>query len=94
MLDLLEDLLSEFSDVDYGELRYHERRRVRISISQGELGAAGSTIYSGVGVRVLHRGGWGFSSTSRINQEDLKRAIYDAIRGAKASGKKGEVKLG
>ena len=94
MLDLLENLLSEFSDVDYGELRYHERRRVSISISQGELEAAGSTVYSGVGVRVLHRGGWGFSSTSRIDKEDLKRAIYDAIRGAKASGKKGEVKLG
>ena len=94
MLDLLEELLSEFGDVDYGELRYHERRGVRIGIRQGELESTGSTIYRGVGVRVLHRGGWGFSSTSRITKEDLKRAIYDAIRGAKASGKKGEVKLG
>ncbi|MCL0059707.1 TldD/PmbA family protein [Dehalococcoidia bacterium] len=94
MIELLEDLLSEFGDVDYGEMRYHERQGTRIAIRQGELEAAGFTIYSGVGVRVLHRGGWGFSSTSRINQEDLRRAIHDAIRGAKASGKKGKVRLG
>ncbi|MCL0069352.1 TldD/PmbA family protein [Dehalococcoidia bacterium] len=94
MLDLLEDLLGEFRDVDYGELRYHERRGARIAIRQGELETAASTIYSGVGVRVFHRGGWGFSSTSRIDREELKRAIYDAIRGAEASGKKGTVKLG
>lgn len=94
MLNLLEDLLAEFSGVDYGELRYHERRGTRIVIRQGELETAGSTTYSGVGVRVFHRGGWGFSSTSRIDKESLKRAIYDAIRAAGASGKKEGVKLG
>jgi len=96
MLDLLEELLSEFSGVDYGELRFHERRRVQIAVRQGELETASSTVYSGVGVRAFYRGGWGFSSTSRLDREDIKRAIHDAIRGAQASGKKGkeEAKLG
>jgi TldD protein len=94
MFNLLEDLLGEFSGVDYGELRYHERKNINISIRQGELETANTTVYSGVGVRAFHRGGWGFSSTSRIDKESIKGAIYDAIRGAKASGKKGKARLG
>jgi len=94
MLHLLEDLLSEFSGMDYGELRYHERRSAEIAIRQGELETASSTLYSGVGVRVFHRGGWGFSSTSRSDKQSIKEAIYDAIRGAKASGKREKVELG
>ncbi|MBT9165688.1 MAG: Metalloprotease TldD [Chloroflexi bacterium] len=94
MLELLEDLLSEFSGVGYGELRYHERRSANIAMRQGELETVSSTLYSGVGVRVFHRGGWGFSSTSRGDKESIKGAIYDAIRGAKAAGKQEQAKLG
>jgi len=94
MHELLEDLLGEFTGVDYGELRYHERKGVNITVRQGELEAANSTVYSGVGARAFHHGGWGFSSTSRLDRESLRGAIQDAISGARAVGNKGATTLG
>jgi TldD protein len=94
MIELLEELLGEFSGVDYGELRFHERRSAQIAVRQGELETASSTVYSGVGVRAFYKGGWGFSSTSHLDKKGIKSAIHDAIRGAKASAKKDRVKLG
>jgi len=94
MHELLESLLGEFSGVEYGELRYHERKGLIVSVRQGELEAANSTVYSGIGVRAFHHGGWGFSSTSRIDRESIKGAILDAISGARAAGKKEGARLG
>ena len=96
MFNLLEPLLAEFSGVDYGEIRFHERNFNAVSIRKGELETAKATNYSGVGVRVLCQGSWGFSSTNRIEQDELKRTISDAIKAAKVSsaGKKSkDVKL-
>lgn len=94
MRELLEGLLGEFSGVAYGELRFHERKGVNIAVRQGELEAANSTVYSGVGARAYYKGGWGFSSTSRLERESIRAAIRDAISGARASGKKEGVSLG
>jgi TldD protein len=94
MLGFLEELLGEFTGSDYGELRYHERKALNIAIRQGELEAANSTVYCGVGVRAFCQGGWGFSSTSRFDRESIKGAIRDAISGARVMGKKGTTKLG
>jgi TldD protein len=94
MHELLEELLGEFSGVEYGELRYHERKGLNIGVRQGELENANSTIYGGVGVRAFYRGGWGFSSTSRLERESIKKAIHDAVSGARAAGKKDGTILG
>lgn len=94
MRELLEELLGEFTGVNYGELRYHERKGLNITVRQGELEAANSTVYSGVGVRAFVEGGWGFSSTSHLDRESLKAAIRDAISGAKAANKKAARSLG
>jgi len=94
MLEFLEELLGEFTGSDYGELRYHERKALNIAVRQGELEAANSTVYSGVGVRALCHGGWGFSSTSRLDRDSIKAAIHDAISGARAASKKDTMKLG
>jgi|UniRef100_A0A7C6A8K2 TldD protein len=96
MFDLLEPLLSEFSGLDYGEIRFHERIQNSIAIRKGELETAKATNYSGVAIRVLYQGGWGFSSTNRIEPAELKRTAIDAIKAAKVSslGKKSKaVKL-
>ena len=94
MRELLEELLGEFTGVNYGELRYHERKGLNITVRQGELEAANSTVYSGVGVRAFLQGGWGFSSTSHLDRESLKGAIRDAISGAGAASKKAARSLG
>ncbi|MEO0093945.1 MAG: TldD/PmbA family protein [candidate division WOR-3 bacterium] len=96
MIDFLEPFLSDFTEVDYGEIRFHERIQNSIAIRRGELETAKATNYAGVAVRVLYQGGWGFSSTNRVEPNELKRAISDAVKAAKVSsaGKKSKaVKL-
>ncbi len=90
MIDVLKQALSDFSGIDYGELRYHERKSNTISIRKGELETIASSDYSGVGVRALYESGWGFSSTSRTELSDIKQAIADAVASARVSsqGKK------
>jgi TldD protein len=85
MLDFLQELLSEFSDLDYGEIRYHDRTLNQIQVRKAELEDLRSDHYIGVGVRVLHKGAWGFSSTGRTDREDIRGAIHDAIRAAEAT---------
>jgi TldD protein len=85
MLVFLQDLLSEFSDVDYGEIRFHDRTLNQIQVRMGELEDLRSDHYIGAGVRVLHKGAWGFSSTGRTGREDIRKAIGDAIRAAEAT---------
>ena len=96
MFDLFESLLGDFTGVDYGEIRFHERNQNAIAVRKGELETAKATNYSGASIRVLYQGGWGFSSTNRIERGELKRTIVDAIKAAKVSsaGKKSkDVKL-
>ena len=85
MFDLFEQLLGDFTGVDYGEIRFHERINNSIAIRRGELETAKATTYSGTAVRVLYQGGWGFSSTNRTEPNELKRAISDAIKAVRPS---------
>jgi len=71
--------------MEYGELRFHERISSGVSIRKGELESLASNIYSGVGARTLFQGGWGFSSTSRTDLNEIKQAIQDACAAAKVS---------
>ncbi len=87
MITLLKSLLGYFSDMEYGELRFHERIVTGISIRQGELEALTTNIYGGIGIRTLYQGGWGFSSTSRNNEQEIKQAIHDACKAAMISSK-------
>ncbi|MDQ7780765.1 MAG: TldD/PmbA family protein, partial [Planctomycetota bacterium] len=80
----LAGLLGEFAGAEYGELRYHERLANAVAVRKGELETASSGSYSGVGVRALVGGKWGFSATSRPAREELKAAIHAAVQMAKA----------
>ncbi len=82
---LLQELVGDFGAVNYGELRYHARESNTFSVSNGEVDAANSYEYTGVGVRVYTGKSWGFSSTSRVNKESIRKAIADAIKLAEAS---------
>jgi TldD protein len=97
MLTLLGGLLGSLSGVDYGELRFHDRIHNAIAVRQGDLETASSVRYGGVGVRVLVRSGWGFSSTSRVDSAGIEQAIADAVRAAEAASRGScgsDVKLG
>ncbi|MEO0083909.1 MAG: TldD/PmbA family protein [candidate division WOR-3 bacterium] len=87
MIDVFKTLLAYFSGMDYGELRFHERVSTGIAMRHGELEAIANVNYSGVGIRALYQGGWGFSSTSRLDLIDIKKAISDACIAAKVASK-------
>jgi TldD protein len=86
MFDKLQKVLG-FANVPYVELRFHERVWNRIKINTGELEEANSTAYSGVGIRVLFEGTWGFSSTNKLDDGTLKRTLEEAQRMAKVASK-------
>lgn len=90
MLDVLQKVLGAFA-ADYLEMRYHRRTLTTLRIAAGELEDANATEYTGVGIRALQDGAWGFSSTSRLDAASLRQAAEDALRAAKvAAANKGE----
>lgn len=85
-----------FSDYDYAEVRKEKTESIRVQVKEEESVVAGSA--SGISVRVLKDGAWGFLSTNDPNaniDELLKKAadLASLGRGAvkiKKEGQKGE----
>ncbi len=87
MIDILKAQLSRFRAEEYGELRYHKRKATAVVVRRGELETATSSLYEGVGVRVLKQGRWGFSSTNRTDTASITRAVERALAAAAAAEK-------
>lgn len=82
----MRSVMDAFS-ADYLEMRHHVRRLIRIRLAAGSLEDATFTDYSGVGVRALMEGAWGFSSTSKLDRASLRQATEDAIRAARVASR-------
>ncbi|RLF25261.1 MAG: TldD/PmbA family protein [Thermoprotei archaeon] len=70
---------------EYVDVRVEEALTTSIRIRRGEVEAAQSRRIRGIGVRVMIRGSWGFSSTSRVNWQEMLKAIDNALKLAKSS---------
>jgi TldD protein len=93
----MNDLLASVMDknrADYLELRYHARDITGIKVVSGELEQSNTTNYTGVGIRALVGGAWGFSSTSKLTKPELMTATGDAIKAAKAAAPHKSAKVG
>jgi TldD protein len=84
--DLLSSVL-EKSQGGFVELRYHKKRSRAVAVEKGRVDTAQSTEHSGVGVRVLEDGTWGFASTDRVDAPSIERAIASARAAARASSR-------
>lgn len=91
-MDVMEKLIEE-SPADYTEARFHRREKTQIILRKGEIEDITSETYSGVGVRVLHEGAWGFSSVNSTEESFLKEALQVAIKMAKAASSKKREKV-
>jgi TldD protein len=91
-MDILEKLIGK-STMDYAEARYHKREKNQVRIRKGEIEDIGSEIYSGVGVRVLYQGAWGFSSISSVDPEQVQAAFATAVKMAKVTAQKKKEKV-
>ncbi len=78
-LDYLKDIIDE-SSVKYVEVRYHSRVLNEVRFTNGKQERARSVTKAGVGIRVLHNGCWGFSSTSMLDKASLLDTLDKAVR--------------
>ncbi|MAF65607.1 MAG: Zn-dependent protease [Planctomycetes bacterium] len=82
--DLLQEALDEAGD-GFVELRSHRKRTRGVAVEKGRVDSARTSEHTGVGVRVLVGGAWGFASTDRLEARAVREAIDDARRVARAS---------
>lgn len=64
------------------QVRYHCRYCLRIGVENGRVTQLTATDTSGVGIRVLQNGIWGFSTTSDTSLENLKKTFTEAKQAA------------
>ena len=84
--DLLQEALDAHGD-GFVELRYHQKRSRSLSVERGRVDQAKVSEHSGVGVRVLCDGTWGFASTDRLEKESVGKAIERARSAARSSAR-------
>jgi TldD protein len=85
-LDVLSEAVRDADD--FVELRYHDKSTRSVSVEKGKVERTQFRQRSGVGVRVLADGGWGFASTGSLDPSSLGRAV-DSARAAARAGAAG-----
>jgi TldD protein len=73
--------------IDYGDVRIIEQEVQTIMVKNGIIEALTHTTDKGFGVRVLHNGAWGFSSSNTLKKGESNKVTRDALRIAHASGR-------
>lgn len=89
---LLDALRRDGSD-DHVELRYHAKRTRSVAVEKGRVDQAKVSEHTGVGVRVLSQGTFGFASTDQLEVGAVVRAIETARAAARASASVRKEKL-
>lgn len=84
--DLLQEALDHSSE-DFVEMRFHKKRRRSVSVEKGRVDQAVIAEHTGVGVRVLANGRWGFASTDRVEVGSIREALEDARTAARAAAR-------
>jgi len=83
MQKLLERIASTAEE--WTELRYHVRQSRTLTVRNGLLEASTSVRLTGVGVRVLSLGVFGFASTAELSERGIREAVDAARRAARTS---------
>jgi len=81
--ELLSAVLDEGAG-GFAELRYHKKKVRSVAVEKGKVGETKSSERTGIGVRVLEDGIWGFATTDRVDAAAVRTALDDARRAARA----------
>jgi len=73
------------SGADYADIRVVEDRSEAIHVKNGVVSTLRSTESRGFGIRVLRQGAWGFASSSRFEEDEVRSVAETAVKIAKAS---------
>ncbi len=71
--------------VDYGDVRAEHLLHENLVVEQGRVSSVSLFESTGIGIRVLHKGSWGFAATPHMTRTSLTRAVGQAIELAKAA---------
>jgi TldD protein len=71
----------------YADVRAIEERHESIDTKNGRVGGIGRTETTGLGVRALVDGAWGFAATSDLGKERVEAAAKEAVSIARASAR-------
>ena len=87
MFDLLEIALGRAQDLkaDFCDLRLVDETSEMLRYKNRSLAELSRETSIGIGIRVLHDGGWGFSATQSLAPSDIVAAVDTALALAKAS---------
>jgi TldD protein len=83
------DLLKK-KGADYADARKVRSLTEVLVMRNGELETASITESEGFGIRVLHEGSWGFSSSSQLTPDSVAAVAAQALSIARASARVGE----
>ncbi len=87
--ELVEQALAaaQAAGADYVDARLVRKQRQSVAMKNGSVEELLSNEDSGVGVRVIAGGAWGFAATSLATVADIRRAAKEAVEIAQASAK-------
>ena len=71
--------------IRYADARFLDTQNESIETKNGRVEAVSRSDDRGVGVRVLHKGAWGFASTPELSEEALKETADRAVEVARTS---------
>lgn len=95
MKELLEKGISYATDLgaDFVDLRGENRESTLVKLENMVIKSTNRGFETGIAVRVLVDGMWGFASISTITEDTLKNAIQDAFKMAKIASKAKKMKV-
>jgi len=79
--------------VDYADLRHESSTTQQVRVRNDEVEKVSEQRNSGVGIRVIYNGAWGFAAASSTADEDLRKTADMALEVAKASAMLGKKKI-
>ena len=87
MLDFAEDAINllELRKVDYADVRIVLRTAQSLTVANEQPEGVMFDESFGFGVRVFHRGGWGFAASAGLNREDLVETVNAAVEISQSS---------
>jgi TldD protein len=89
LMDLAEKAVKQAMGlgVEYADVRAQHINSTSIRLTNDRFEQAVSGIDQGLGIRVLFKGAWGFSSTSSLDGNDVQETVKIAFKIAKATSK-------
>ena len=84
--ELLDQLLRQLTrrGVDYADARHVQLAHESLVAEQGRIASVSLSDSSGIGIRVLHNGSWGFAATAHLTRASLLHAATEALEIAAA----------